>query len=156
MLPMREKERRLKRVTYAAPVKLPREERIAMLLVIVGGALGCYLRYALSKWCNAQPWGQTFPWGTFFINVSGSFVLALAAAIVLERLPPAYSDLYLLVGTGFCGGFTTFSTFELETFRLVREGSWWYALANVFGSCLAGFVAILLAVALVGALFPKE
>ena len=68
----------------------------------------------------------------------------------------AHQNWYLLLGTGFCGGYTTFSTFEWETYKLVRDGSWWYALANAFGSLLAGFIGILLAVALVGAIFPKE
>jgi CrcB protein len=127
-----------------------------MLLVVLGGGIGCYLRYAVSKWCNSQPWGQVFPWGTFIINVGGSFILAFAAVVILERLPPAYSDWYLFIGTGFCGGFTTFSTFEWETFKLVRDGSWWYAMGNAFGSVVAGFAGILLAVALVGAIFPKR
>jgi len=127
-----------------------------MVLIMLGGAVGSYLRYWLGKWFDTQPWGQGFPYGTLFINVSGSFILAVAAVIVLERLPPAHQDWYLLIGTGFCGGYTTFSTFEWETFKLVRDGSWWYALANVFGSCLAGFLGILLAVVLVGLVFPRR
>src|ERR1700738_3045177 len=104
-----------------------------MLLVVLGGALGCWLRYVVSRWCGLQPWGQVFPWGTFLVNVSGSFILALAAVIILGGLAPGHQDWYLLIGTGFCGGFTTFSTFEWETFKLVRDGSWWLALVNVFG-----------------------
>jgi CrcB protein len=127
-----------------------------MVLIMLGGAIGCYLRYAVSRWCNSQPWGQTFPWGTFAVNVGGSFLLAVTAVIVLERLPPEHQDWYLLIGTGFCGGFTTFSTFEWETFKLVRDGSWGLALANVVGSFLAGFLGILLAVALVGLFFPRR
>jgi CrcB protein len=130
--------------------------RHKMVLLFVGGGLGTIARYLLSKWFNEQPWGHGFPWGTFVINVSGSFILAAAAAIILERLSPAHQDWYLLVGTGFCGGYTTFSTFEWETFKLVRDGSWWYALANAFGSLLAGFVGILLAVLLVGVFFSKR
>jgi CrcB protein len=135
---------------------LARLARNKMLLVVLGGALGCWLRYVVSRWCNLQPWGQVFPWGTLLINVSGSFILALAAVIILERLPPAHQDWYLLIGTGFCGGFTTFSTFEWETFKLIRDGSWWLALANVVGSFLAGFLGILLAVMLVGLIFPRR
>jgi CrcB protein len=127
-----------------------------MVLLFVGGGLGTIARYVLSKWFNEQPWGQSFPWGTFFINVSGSFILGAAAVFILERLSPAHQNWYLLLGTGFCGGYTTFSTFEWETYKLVRDGSWWYALANVFGSVLAGFVGILLAVAMVGVIFPKR
>lgn len=129
--------------------------RNKMLLIMLGGAIGSYLRYGLSRWFNTQPWGQAFPYGTLVINVSGSFILAVAAVIILERLPPEHQDWYLLIGTGFCGGYTTFSTFEWETFKLVRDGSWWYALANGLGSLLAGFVGVLLAVVLVNGLFPR-
>lgn len=137
---------------------LARLEGIArnkMLLVMVGGALGCYLRYAISKWCNEQTWGRMFPFGTLIVNVAGCFVLAAAASIVLERLP-ARQNWYLLIGTGFCGGFTTFSTFGWESYKLVRDGSWGLALANVVGSCLAGFLGIVLAVTLVGLLLPRR
>ena len=126
------------------------------LLLMVGGALGTYLRYVVGKWFDSQPWGEVFPYGTLFINVTGSFILAVAAVVILERLPPNHQGWYLLIGTGFCGGYTTFSTFEWETYKLVRDGSWWYALANVFGSVVAGFVGVLLAVFLLGAILPKR
>jgi CrcB protein len=90
------------------------------------------------------------------INVSGSFILAAAATIIYERLPPEYGNLYLLVGTGFCGGYTTFSLFEWETFKLVAGGSWWYALANVVGSVAAGFLGVVLAVILVEWIYPRR
>jgi CrcB protein len=127
-----------------------------MLLLMLGGALGTYARYALGKWINSQPWAQGFPYGTLVINVSGSFILAVAAVVILERLRPEYQDLYLLIGTGFCGGYTTFSTFEWETFKLVRDGSWWLALGNVVGSVVAGFLGVVLAVVLMGLVFPRR
>jgi CrcB protein len=80
------------------------------------------------------------------VNVSGSFVLGVIALLVTERLPPDYRWAYLLIGTGLCGGFTTFSTFEWETFQLIRDGSLWLALANIAGSVAFGFLGILLAV----------
>jgi CrcB protein len=127
-----------------------------MFLLMLGGAVGTYLRYWLGKWFNAQPWGQSFPYGTLLINVSGSFILAFAAVVILERLPPEHQDWYLLVGTGFCGGYTTFSTFEWETYRLVRDGSWWYALANVGVSVVAGFAAVLLGILLANLVFSER
>jgi CrcB protein len=127
-----------------------------MVLLFIGGGLGTLARYWLGKWINEQPWAQGFPYGTFVINVSGSFILGAAAVVILERLPPEHQNWYLLIGTGFCGGYTTFSTFEWETFNLVRDGSWGAALANVFGSVLAGFLGVLLAIALVSSFFPKR
>jgi CrcB protein len=127
-----------------------------MVLVMVGGAVGTLLRYWIGKWFNSQPWGQTFPFGTLVINVTGSFILGFTAAVIFKRLEPAAEDWYLLLGIGFCGGYTTFSTFEWETFKLVRDGSWWLALANVLGSVLAGFLGVWLGVVLASWLFPGE
>jgi fluoride exporter len=129
--------------------------RHRMFLIMVGGAVGTCARYGLSRWCNEQPWGQGFPYGTLIINVTGSFLLAVAAVAFLDRLQPDYQNWYLLVGVGFCGGYTTFSTFEMETFRLVQDGSWHLAMVNVVVSVLAGFVGVILGVILARFLFAQ-
>jgi CrcB protein len=141
----------------AARDRLYRLARNKMLLLMLGGAVGTYARYLLGRWVGQHPWAAAFPpLGTLVINVSGSFILGAAAAVILERLPPQRQDWFLLIGTGFCGGYTTFSTFEWETFKLVREGSWGLALVNVVGSVVAGFLGVLLAVVLVGLVLPKR
>ena len=113
-------------------------------LIALGSAVGGNLRYWLGRWIDAQGWRGGLPWGTFVINVTGSLLLGFFAVWFLERLSPARRELYLLLGTGFCGGYTTFSTFEWETFKLVRDGNWPAALTNVFGSLAAGFIGVVL------------
>jgi CrcB protein len=137
-------------------VSLSELVRSKMLLLMLGGAAGTYLRYVIGRWVGSTPWGQAFPWGTMIINVSGSFILAFAAVIIRERLPMEYGDWYLLIGTGFCGGYTTFSTFEWETYQLVRDGSWWAALGNVVGSVVAGFIGVVAGAMLAGLILPRR
>jgi CrcB protein len=119
-----------------------------LLLLAVGGATGTLLRYGLGRWLDEVAWAKGLPLGTFVINVTGSFMLGVAAVVILERLPPEYQHWYLLIGTGFCGGYTTFSTFELETVRLVRDGSFWFALVNVAGSVVIGFLGVIVGIGL--------
>jgi CrcB protein len=105
-------------------------------LVGVGGAVGSNARYWLGRWFREQPWAQDYFWGTFTINVSGSIILGVVAAIFRDRAGVGF----LLLGTGFCGGYTTFSTFSLETTELIRRGRWDLALLYVGTSVLAGFL----------------
>jgi CrcB protein len=128
--------------------------RNKMILLIVGGALGTCLRYWVGNWFKSHPWGQTFPYGTLFINVTGSFILGFAVTFIPLRVPLEHQGSWtLLVGVGFCGGYTTFSTFSVETATLISDGSWGLALANVLGSVVAGLAAVFLAVLLVHLLF---
>jgi CrcB protein len=130
---------------------------MGLLLLLFGGALGTCARYGLSRWISGQHWAQGFPYATLLINVTGSFLLAVTATLCLERLGPLSAlgqDMFLLLGTGFCGGYTTFSTFEWETFRLAADGSWGLALLNVLVSVLAGFAGVLAGVGAVKWLLP--
>lgn len=118
-----------------------------LLLLGVGGVLGTWARYGVNCWFLQWEWAKEFPWATLVVNVSGSFVLALAAVLVLERLPAQHHPWFVLVGTGFCGAYTTFSTFEWETYLLVRRGDFGLAFSNIGVSFLAGFLGVMLGVA---------
>ena len=119
-------------------------------LLAVGGGVGANARYWLGKLAagaQSRVLGAVeFPWGTFVINVSGSFVLGLVAAAYLDHPDPARRTWYLLLGTGFCGGFTTFSTFSYETLRLMQDGRPWAAAGYVLGSVGCGLLGVWAAV----------
>lgn len=98
------------------------------------GALGCLARYFVSGWSYTL-FGRALPWGTLTVNVVGSFLLGLIMEGSLRStlLSP---ELRMGLGVGFLGGFTTFSTFSYETFRLLEEGSYLHAGANVIFNVL--------------------
>lgn len=107
---------------------------MTVLLVALGAAIGAPLRYLVDRAVQARH-DSVFPWGTFAVNVSGSFLLGFLAAL------PAEGTLMALVGTGFCGALTTYSTFSYETLRLIEKGARFYAVANVVASLIAGLGA---------------
>jgi len=115
--------------------------------VALGGAFGTPARYGISLLVHVAP--GTFPWGTFWTNVSGSFVLGFFLALVLERFPPT-RYLRPFVATGFLGAYTTYSTFAVETDLLVRNGYLGIALVYVVTSFGVGLTA-----AWVGALLAR-
>lgn len=130
-------------VVRSAQPLLGHEIAAKIALLALGRAVGTNARYWLGRWISSHSWAQGFPLGTFVINVSGSLLFAAAAVLCLERTPSVVrSEWFLLIATGFCGAYTTFSTFEWETFQLVRNGHWPLALLNVLGSVLAGFIAV--------------
>ncbi|MCL5062893.1 MAG: fluoride efflux transporter CrcB [Nitrospirae bacterium] len=113
---------------------------INYLIIGIGGFLGAIARYAIGVWIG-QKWGRSFPLGTFVINVSGSFFIGLLMSLFTERLM-VNPQWRLLLVVGFLGAYTTFSTFEYETGRLIKDGEWLIASMNVVFSVFAGFIAL--------------
>ena len=113
---------------------------MALFLIGLGGFAGAITRYLVDG-AVAERTGGGFPWGTLVINVSGSFVLGLLFAMSTERaILPA--DIRGPLMIGFLGAYTTFSTFMLESWRLVESGAWGLAIANLGGSMALGLVAV--------------
>jgi CrcB protein len=104
------------------------------LAVALGGALGTLGRYAVSG-AVANAFGETFPWGTLIVNVTGSFIIGFFATLTAPdgRLFVGGTTRQLVM-TGLCGGYTTFSSFSLQTLNLLRDGEWVYAGGNIAGS----------------------
>ena len=116
------------------------------LLLSGGGAAGTLARYAVGRLVSTiqhAHWpALEFPFGTFLINVAGSLILGFVAAAFLGHPDPARRNWYLLLGAGFCGGFTTFSTFSLESYELIRDGKPAAALVYMLGSVVAGILGV--------------
>jgi CrcB protein len=113
---------------------------LTAVAIAVAGALGALARYGLDGWISRHA-PTSFPWGTFAINVSGSFLLGLLFVLMTERYRP---DPWLrsAVTIGLLGAYTTFSTFSLETYRLAEDGAYGLAFANVVGSVTVGLAAV--------------
>jgi len=119
------------------------------LLVALGSAIGGVARY----WCSglvAARAGEAFPWGTLVVNVTGSFIIGALAAMSEPDgrwyLSPGARQ-FLMIGV--LGGYTTFSSFSLQTLNLLREGQWLYAAGNVFASVAMCLVAVWLGFVLI-------
>jgi CrcB protein len=115
-----------------------------LVWLMVFGALGTLARYGVNQW--VQAWfpraATTFPWATLSVNVVGSFVLSVIVFLALEGR--VSQDTRIALGTGFCGAFTTYSTFALETDALIARGAWFEAGLYVLGNLVLGFAAVLL------------
>jgi len=116
-------------------------------LIMLGGAIGTLLRYLISLFTVAAP--HELPWGTIAINVSGSFIIGFFGTLTLAsgRFPVS-ENTRLLVMVGLCGGFTTFSSFSLQTFDLMRNGYMVRAAINIAGSVVLCICAVALGHAL--------
>jgi CrcB protein len=121
-------------------------------LVSLGSAFGGLARWGVTV-AAARLLGTAFPWGTLFINLSGSLFLGWFLTGLSERLPPAAGwlrpdDLRLMVAVGFTGAYTTFSTFEYESHGLLRDGDGLAGMTYLFGSVFLGLLAVRLGVLL--------
>lgn len=112
------------------------------LWVALGGALGSVARFWLSG-AVARQFGETFPWGTLLVNVSGSFAIGFFATLTAPEgrwlAPVSFRQFFIY---GVCGGYTTFSAFSLQTLNLAQDGEWFRAGANAAGSVLLCLVAV--------------
>lgn len=113
-------------------------------MIAIGGAAGAVARYQLAAMVQARiPVG--FPLGTFVVNVTGCLAMGVAMTLLTGRLV-VHPNWRFLIPIGFIGAYTTFSTFELETFRAITEGSWLIGVGNVVGSVLVGYAALWLGI----------
>lgn len=109
--------------------------------VAIGSAVGGLARYSLTRWTLG--WSGNFPWGTILTNVLGAFVIGFFGSYTLASGRFAVGEnTRLFVMVGLCGGFTTFSSFSLQTFDLLRSGAWVKALGNIFLSVVLCFLAV--------------
>ena len=112
------------------------------LWVMAGSAIGGGLRYLLSGIVATQ-FGEIFPWGTLLVNVTGSFVIGFFASLTAPdgrfMVAPATRQ---FVMTGICGGYTTFSSFSLQTLNLMRDDEWLYAGGNVIASVVLCMLSV--------------
>ena len=112
------------------------------LVIGIGAFLGANVRYQVATWAT-QRFGSTFPYGTFLINISGSFILGFFMAFLRDRafIHPNYR---LFFATGFLGAYTTFSTFTYESLRLLQDDNLLLGFANILGSMAVGLVGAFL------------
>ena len=112
-----------------------------LVLIGLGGFAGAIARYVVDGLVSNQVTASAFPWGTFVVNLTGSFLIGVLTALVIDRaaLPAGLRGPVLI---GFIGAYTTFSTFMLESWRLVEAGSYGLAMLNLVGSMGLGIAAV--------------
>ena len=110
------------------------------LLIGFGGGVGSIARYLCQKWVN-ENYPHPFPWGTLAVNLSGCFLIGIIYA-ASEKTSVLSPQARLLLITGFCGGFTTFSTFAFENMNLLRSGDNLYFIIYTLASVVLGIAAV--------------
>jgi len=124
---------------------------VTVLLVALGAAIGAPLRYLVDRAVQARH-DSVFPWGTFAVNITGSFILGLLIRGASVHVVPG--TVIALLGTGLCGALTTYSTFGYETIRLLEDRSRPYAVLNAAASVVAGLGAAFCGIAVAEAIWP--
>ena len=117
---------------------------LAYLWVAIGGALGSMARYGIGGLFLQKSTGS-FPWGTLVVNVTGSFVIGILGALTASEgkmTPQSRALATQLLITGVCGGYTTFSSFSLQTLYLLRDREWFYAAGNILLSVVLCMIAV--------------
>jgi fluoride exporter len=117
---------------------------IAYFWVAIGGALGSVGRFWLNGLISSR-FGETFPWGTMLINITGSFLIGVIGALAnpegrMDSSSRAFATQFVMIGI--CGGYTTFSSFSFQTLNLLRDREWLYAGGNVVLSVLLCMIAV--------------
>jgi CrcB protein len=118
-----------------------------VLFVGLGGFLGANCRYLVSTWM-ARNLDPTLPWGTLAVNITGSFIIGAFLVWTTERVV-SDPNLRLLVAVGFCGAYTTFSSYAFETLRLMEQGHWLDAAGNFLLNNILALVAVFAGMSLV-------
>ena len=117
---------------------------LAYLWVAIGGAIGSMARYGIGGLVS-EKFGVAFPWGTLVINVTGSFLIGFLGAVTApegKMTPQSRALATQLLITGVCGGYTTFSSFSLQTLNLLRDREWFYAGGNMLLSVMLCMIAV--------------
>lgn len=122
----------------------------SIFFVAIGGLIGSVARYLIAITVSRQ-FSSVFPYGTMGINILGCFLIGIFYALA-EKGNLLTPEWRLFLTTGFCGGFTTFSTFSYETMNLFQDGEWIYLSIYVFGSNLIGFAGTFLGTSLIKSL----
>lgn len=111
-----------------------------LLLVFIGGGIGSSFRYLIGKWLNPN---ALIPYGTLAANIIGSLLIGLVLGWAIKN-DQLNNPINILIGVGFCGGFTTFSTFSFENFAMLKSGDYLPFFIYFFGSLLLGILAIVI------------
>ena len=118
-----------------------------LIAISLGAIAGALSRYYLTLWF-AQRFGTNFPYGTFFINITGCFAMGFFVSLALERVITISPEVKLLIATGFLGSYTTFSTYGLDTITLLGDRRFGLAVIYWIGSTMLGIISVQLGVGL--------